>query len=201
MKLVAGLGNPGRPYAGTRHNVGFEVIDELARRHQVGFEAAPADAMMGKWRRDGDVVLLVKPLTFMNLSGVSVGQLLRYFKIDVADLLVICDDVNLPLGRLRVRGSGSEGGHNGLRSMAQQLGTAEYPRLRVGVGRGDARRDLADHVLAGFAPEEQPGVDEAVTRAAEAVECWVLDGLAKTMNVFNRARDGSGEAGLGDNNA
>lgn len=201
MKLVAGLGNPGRPYAGTRHNVGFEVIDELARRHQVGFEAAPADAMMGKWRRDGDVVLLVKPLTFMNLSGVSVGQLLRYFKIDVADLLVICDDVNLPLGRLRVRGSGSEGGHNGLRSMAQQLGTAEYPRLRVGVGRGDARRDLADHVLAGFAPEEQSGVDEAVTRAAEAVECWVLDGLAKTMNVFNRARDGSGEAGLGDNNA
>lgn len=201
MKLVAGLGNPGRPYAGTRHNVGFEVIDELARRHRVGFEAAPADAMMGKWRRDGDVVLLVKPLTFMNLSGVSVGQLLRYFKIDVADLLVICDDVNLPLGRLRVRGGGSEGGHNGLRSMAQQLGTTEYPRLRVGVGRGDARRDLADHVLAGFAPEEQSGVDDAVTRAAEAVECWVLDGLAKTMNVFNRARDESGDAGLGDNNA
>ena len=202
MKLVAGLGNPGRQYAGTRHNVGFEVIDELAKRHRVGFEAAPADAMMGKWRQDGDIVLLVKPLTFMNLSGVAVGQLLRYFKIDVADLLVICDDVNLPLGRLRARGSGSEGGHNGLRSMAQQLGTMEYPRLRVGVGRGEVRRDLADHVLAGFAPEEQTGVNDAITRSADAVECWVLDGLAKTMNVFNRGKDEPRESELGnDNNA
>jgi len=186
MKLVAGLGNPGRQYTGTRHNVGFDVIDHLARRDRVDFEAAPADAMMGKWRRDGDVVLLVKPLTFMNLSGVAIGELMRYFKIDVADILVICDDVNLPIGRLRVRGSGSEGGHNGLRSMAQQLGTMDYPRLRIGVGRGDTRRDLADHVLAGFSPEEQPGVNDAVTRAAEAVECWIVDGLAKTMNVFNR---------------
>jgi len=201
MKLVAGLGNPGRQYAGTRHNVGFDVIDELAKRHRVGFEAAPADAMMGKWRHDGDIVLLVKPLTFMNLSGVAVGQLLRYFKIDVPDLIVICDDVNLPLGRLRVRGSGSEGGHNGLRSMAQQLGTTEYPRLRLGVGRGDQRRDLADHVLAGFGSEEQSGVNDAVTRAAEAIECWVLDGLAKTMNVFNRGHDEPRVSGADDNNA
>ena len=189
MKLVAGLGNPGRQYAGTRHNVGFEVIDELAKRHGVGFEAAPADALMGKWRRDGEIVLLVKPLTFMNLSGVAAGQLMRYFKIDVPDLFVICDDVNLPLGRLRVRAGGSDGGHNGLRSMADELGTMDYSRLRIGVGRGDERRDLADHVLAGFAPEEQPGVNDAVTRAADAVECWVLDGLAKAMNVFNRVDD------------
>ena len=189
MKLVAGLGNPGRQYAGTRHNVGFEVIDELAKRHRVSFEAAPADALMCKWRRDGEIVLLVKPLTFMNLSGVAAGQLMRYFKIDVPDLLVICDDVNLPLGRLRVRAGGSDGGHNGLRSMADELGTMDYSRLRIGVGRGDERRDLADHVLAGFAPEEQPGVNDAVTRAADAVECWVLDGLAKTMNVFNRVDD------------
>lgn len=187
MKLVAGLGNPGRQYAGTRHNIGFAVIDELATRHRVGFDAAPAEAMMGKWRRDGEVVLLVKPLTFMNLSGIAVAQLMRYFKIDVTDLLVVCDDVTLPLGRLRVRGSGTEGGHNGLRSIAQQLGTIEYSRLRVGVGRGDTRRDLADHVLAGFAPEEQSGVNDAVTRAAEAVESWLIDGLAQTMNVFNRA--------------
>ena len=186
MKLVAGLGNPGRQYSGTRHNIGFEVIDELAGRHGVGFEAAPADALMGKWRQGGDVILLVKPLTFMNLSGVAVGQLLRYFKIDVPDLLVITDDVTLPIGRLRVRGGGSEGGHNGLRSMAEHLGTMEYSRLRVGVGRGDQRRDLADHVLSGFAPEEQSGVHDAVTRAANAVECWINDGLAKTMNVFNR---------------
>ncbi len=186
MKLVAGLGNPGRQYTGTRHNVGFDVIDDLARRHRVDFESAPADAMMAKWRRDGDVILLVKPLTFMNLSGVAISELMRYFKVDVADVLVICDDVNLPIGRLRARGSGSEGGHNGLRSMAQQLGTTDYPRLRIGVGRGDTRRDLADHVLAGFSSEEQPGVNDAITRAAEAVECWIVDGLAKTMNVFNR---------------
>jgi PTH1 family peptidyl-tRNA hydrolase len=187
MKLVAGLGNPGRQYAGTRHNVGFDVVDLLARRHQVSFEAAPAEAVFGKWRRDdGDVVLLVKPLTFMNLSGVAVTELLRYFKLDVADSIVICDDVNLPLGRLRARATGSEGGHNGLRSMAQQLGSEDYPRLRVGVGRGDERRELADHVLARFAPEEQPGVEEAVTRAADAVDCWVVDGLAKMMNIYNR---------------
>lgn len=186
MKLVAGLGNPGRQYAGTRHNVGFDVIDEVARRYGVGYEAAPADAVVGKWRRDGDVVLLVKPLTFMNRSGEAVGQLLRYYKVDVPDLLLICDDVNLPIGRLRIRGSGTDGGQNGLRSVAQHLGTIEYPRLRVGVGRGDTRRDLADHVLSRFDPEEQPGVNDAVTRAADAVECFVLDGLAKTMNVYNR---------------
>lgn len=186
MKLVAGLGNPGRQYAGTRHNVGFEVIDEVARRHGVGYEAAPADAVFGKWRHGAEVVLLVKPLTFMNRSGDAIGSLLRYYKVDVPDLLVICDDVNLEVGRLRVRGSGSDGGQNGLKSIAQNLSTIDYSRLRVGVGRGDTRRDLADHVLSRFEPEEQSGVHDAITRAADAVECWVLDGLAKTMNVFNR---------------
>lgn len=186
MKLVAGLGNPGRQYAGTRHNVGFDVIDQLTRRHRVTLEAAPVNAMFGKWRRDAEVVLLVKPLTFMNLSGEAVGGLMRYFKIDAGDVLVVTDDVNLPLGRLRLRGTGSEGGHNGLRSVAQHLGTMDYPRLRIGVGRGDTRRDLADHVLAMFEPQEQPEVEHAVTRAAEAVESWVTDGLAKTMSVFNR---------------
>ena len=186
MKLVAGLGNPGRQYVGTRHNVGFEVIDRLVDRHGVSIEAAPADAVMGKWRDGGEVVLLVKPLTFMNLSGEAIGQLLRYFKDAVTDLLVISDDVTLPIGRLRIRSGGSEGGHNGLRSVAQVLGTNDYPRLRVGVGRGDTRRDLADHVLSRFEPEEQPGVQDAVTRAADAVECWVRDGMAKTMNVYNR---------------
>ena len=186
MKLVAGLGNPGRQYAGTRHNVGFDVIDELTRRHDVTLEAAPVDAVMGKWRNGGEIVLLVKPLTFMNLSGEAVGGLMRYFKMDVSDVLIVTDDVNLPLGRLRVRGTGSEGGHNGLRSVAQHLGTMDYSRLRIGVGRGDSQRDLAGHVLAMFAPQEQPDVRNAITRAAEAVESFVNDGLAKTMNVFNR---------------
>ena len=135
MKLVAGLGNPGRQYAGTRHNIGFAVIDALAARHGVAIDAAPADALMGKWRAADDTVLLVKPLTFMNLSGEAVGQLLRYFKIGIPDLLVISDDVTLSLGRVRIREGGSEGGHNGLRSIQQHLGTADYSRLRVEIGR------------------------------------------------------------------
>jgi len=188
MKLVAGLGNPGAKYAGTRHNVGYDVIDLLTRRLDLAdrVESAPADALMTRWRRDDGVVLLVKPTTFMNASGEAIGQLCRFFKIAVADLLVVCDDVNLPLGRLRARVSGTEGGHNGLRSIAEHLGTIDYPRLRVGVGRGDMRRDLADHVLAGFEPEEQAGIGDAVARAAEAVELWITDGVERMMNVYNR---------------
>jgi peptidyl-tRNA hydrolase, PTH1 family len=193
MKLVAGLGNPGAKYRGTRHNVGFEVIDLLARRQRLNFEAAPADAVFARWRRSetggsGDV-LLAKPLTFMNLSGDAVTALARYYKVETPDLLIVCDDVNLPLGRLRVRGSGTEGGHNGLRSVAAMLGTIDYPRLRIGVGRGDLRRDMADHVLARFEPEEESGIEAAIARAADAVETWIDDGLAKTMNVFNRSDD------------
>jgi PTH1 family peptidyl-tRNA hydrolase len=191
VKLVAGLGNPGARYRGTRHNVGFGVVDEVAGRHKLDFEAAPADAVFARWRREGvegaDTVLLVKPLTFMNLSGDAVSALLRYYKVAITDLLVVCDDVNLPLGRLRVRASGSEGGHNGLRSIADMLGTIDYARLRIGVGRGDLRRDLADHVTAMFEPEEQPGIEAAIARAADAVETWIADGVAKTMNVFNRS--------------
>jgi PTH1 family peptidyl-tRNA hydrolase len=189
MKLVAGLGNPGARYRGTRHNVGFDVIDVLAARQGLGFEAAPAEALQAKWRRDDDVVLLVKPLTFMNLSGQAVGALSRYYKVALADVLIVCDDVNLPLARLRLRATGSEGGHNGLRSMAIELGSSDYARLRIGVGRGDSRRDLADHVLARFEPEEMSGIEAAVARAADAVETWVLDGLAKAMNTFNRSDD------------
>lgn len=194
MKLVAGLGNPGARYRGTRHNVGFEVIDLLARKHKLEFEAAPVDAVFARWRRteaDGtaDVVLLEKPLTFMNLSGEAVAGLARYYKVETSDLLIVCDDVNLPLGRLRVRATGTEGGHNGLRSVADVMGTIDYARLRVGVGRGDLRRDLGDHVLTGFEPEEVPGIEAAIARAADAVETWIADGVAKTMNVFNRSDD------------
>lgn len=189
MRLVAGLGNPGARYRGTRHNVGFEVMDLLARRHGLGFEAAPAEAMMARWRRADEDALLVKPLTFMNVSGDAVATLARYYKIETAGLLIVCDDVNLPLGRLRVRASGTEGGHNGLRSIADLLGTIEYPRLRVGVGRGDTQRELADHVLARFDADETAAIEAAVARAADAVETWLTAGLVKTMNVFNRAEE------------
>ena len=153
MKLVVGLGNPGRQYAGTRHNIGFDVADLLAERHRLEWQSAPASALIAKWRAAS--VLVAKPLTFMNLSGQAVGELLRFYKIDLPDLFVIVDDTNLELGRLRARPSGSAGGHNGLKSIIAAFGTEEFARLRVGVGRGDARRDLADHVLAKFDPDER----------------------------------------------
>ena len=151
MKLVVGLGNPGRQYAGTRHNAGFDVLDLLAERHRLDWESAPANALLAKWRAAS--ALLAKPLTFMNLSGHAVGEVLRFYKIDLADLLIVVDDTNLELGRLRARPSGSAGGHNGLKSIIGAFGTEDFARLRVGVGRGEARRDLADHVLAKFDPD------------------------------------------------
>ena len=195
MKIVVGLGNPGREYAGTRHNIGFDVADRLAATHTDGTWRAAGSALEVRWRRgpaDEDV-LIVKPLTFMNRSGEAVGEVIRFYKVPVGDVLIVCDDVNLPLGRLRARASGSEGGHNGLRSIAEQLGTIEYPRLRIGVGRGDARRDLADHVLARFEPDEAELVAEAVGRAAEATGLWIREGLVRMMNSFNRADDGAGK--------
>ena len=187
MKLVVGLGNPGRRYAGTRHNIGYDVLDLLAERHRLDWESAPADAIMAKWRAVG--ALLAKPLTFMNLSGHAVGELLRFFKIDLTDLLVVVDDVNLELGRLRTRGAGSAGGHNGLKSLIEQLGTGDFARLRIGVGRGDAQRDLADHVLATFDRSEREVVAETVSRAADAVELFVTEGIMSVMNRFNRKED------------
>jgi len=187
MKLIVGLGNPGRKYAGTRHNVGFDALDVLADRHRLAWETGPADALLAKWRLGG--ALLAKPLTFMNLSGHPVGELLRFFKIDQGDLLVVVDDVALDLGRLRARPSGSAGGHNGLKSLIGQLGGDAFARLRVGVGRGDARRELADHVLARFEPEERPIIAEAVARAADAAELFVSEGIGPVMNRFNRKED------------
>jgi PTH1 family peptidyl-tRNA hydrolase len=187
MKLILGLGNPGRRYAGTRHNIGFDVLDLVAERHRLEWESAPADAILAKWRAAS--ALLAKPLTFMNLSGHAARDLLRFFKVDLADLLVVVDEVHLELGRLRARRAGSAGGHNGLRSLIEQLGTGEFARLRIGVGRGDARRDLADHVLATFAASERDVVAETVGRAADAVELFIADGIGPVMNRFNRKRE------------
>lgn len=188
MKLVVGLGNPGRKYDGTRHNVGFDVLDVVASRHRLEWESAPAEALVARWRPAS--ALIAKPLTFMNLSGQAVGDLLRFYKIDFGDLLVIVDDVNLELGRLRARPNGSAGGHNGLKSLIGLLGTEGFARLRIGVGRGDARRDLADHVLATFEPQEREDVAEAVGRAADAAELFVAEGIGPVMNRFNRKEDG-----------
>lgn len=189
MKLIVGLGNPGRQYEGTRHNVGFEAVDLMARRHGLTWAAAPRgiDALTCKWNLGGAIV--AKPLTFMNLSGSAVVGLLQFYKIEVADLLVIVDEVQLEAGRIRLRPSGSAGGHNGLKSIIQSLGTEEFPRLRIGVGRGDAERDLADHVLSRVEPAEQPVVAEAIGRAADAAERFVEDDILSAMNRFNRKED------------
>ena len=189
MKLIVGLGNPGRRYEGTRHNVGFEIVDLVARRHGADWESGPrgAEALVARWR-GGDAVL-AKPLTFMNLSGAAVVALLQFYKVDLADLLVVVDDVNIPLGRLRARPEGSAGGHNGLKSLIASLGSQEFARLRVGVGRGDDRRDLADHVLARFDATERATVAETVDRSADAVELFVAEGIGQAMNRYNRKED------------
>jgi PTH1 family peptidyl-tRNA hydrolase len=190
MKLIVALGNPGRRYEGTRHNLGFVVVDALAARHRLEWEAAPRgiDALSARWRA-ADVVL-AKPLTFMNLSGQAVRDLLHFYKIDAPDMLVIVDDVNLELGRIRTRPAGSAGGHNGLKSIIEALGSEEFARMRIGVGRGDARRDLADHVLAKFEPAERPAVEESVARASDAAELFIVEGIGPMMNRFNRKEDG-----------
>jgi peptidyl-tRNA hydrolase, PTH1 family len=182
VKAIVGLGNPGREYAGTRHNIGFAVVDELAHRASVSFESAPADALIARWRLRE--TMLAKPLTFMNLSGQAVGELVRYFKIDLVDLLVIVDEVQLPLGRLRARVRGSAGGHNGLKSLIEHVGS-DFARLRVGVGRGDERRDLADHVLSRFDKAEADEVARMTTRAADAAEMFITSGIEAVMNGFN----------------
>jgi PTH1 family peptidyl-tRNA hydrolase len=189
MKLVAGLGNPGRRYEGTRHNVGFDVLDLLARRHGAEWEAAPRgiEALVARWRSQDTV--LAKPLTFMNLSGTAIVALLQFYKIDPVDLLVVVDDVNIDLGRLRLRPGGSAGGHNGLKSVIGSLGSEQFARMRIGVGRGDQRRDLADHVLARFDAGERSTVAGMVDRAADAVELFIAEGINAAMNRYNRKED------------
>lgn len=185
MKLIVGLGNPGRDYRDTRHNIGFAVVDLLARRSSLTFDGGPADALIARARQPGEGALLAKPLTYMNLSGAAVAELIRYFRITIPEVLIVADDVNLPLGKLRARARGSDGGHNGVRSIIERLGTSELARLRIGVGRGDPRRDLADHVLARFDADEQGEVEAAIGRAADAAEMFVIDSIEKVMNQFN----------------
>ncbi len=188
MKLVVGLGNPGSEYRETRHNVGFLVADEIARRWRLSdawrekFEALHVRTTVGD-----EAVIVAKPLTFMNLSGQAVAGLAAFYKIDPVDVLVVADDVALPLGRLRARPEGGAGGHNGLKSIIQHLGTQAFPRVRVGVGRGDDRRDLVDHVLGRFEAGERETVSAAVLRAADASERFLADGIERVMSVFNAA--------------
>jgi PTH1 family peptidyl-tRNA hydrolase len=187
VKLIVGLGNPGREYRETRHNVGFMVADEIARRHQLVWGMAPAqlpDAFVVK-RFGPAPLLLAKPLTFMNRSGGAVAGLAAYYRIEPAELMIVYDDVDLPFGKLRARAFGSAGTHNGMRSIVQSLGTSAVPRLRVGIGRGDRRRDLADLVLSTFEPVERDQLESVITRAADAAEMFAAEDILKVMNTYN----------------
>lgn len=185
MKVIVGLGNPGDRYARTRHNVGYDVIDELVRRFVLPKGRTKFEAETWELELGGEKLWLLKPLTFMNLSGRCVRQCLEFFQLSPADLLAISDDLNLPLGQLRMRASGSDGGQKGLRDIQQQLGTPEYARLRIGIGRPPGQMDSADFVLSRFAKAEQPDIEHAIVCAADGVELWVRSGIAEAMNRIN----------------
>ena len=189
MKLIVGLGNPGSEYRDTRHNVGFMVVDALVDRWRVADQwREKFEALQIKTVRGDEQVIIAKPLTFMNLSGQAVQALAGFYKIEPADVFVVTDDVALPVGRLRARREGGAGGHNGLKSIIQSLATQAFPRMRVGVGRGDGRRDLADHVLGRFEADERDTVSAAVLRAADATEMFLSEGIGRVMNAFNAAK-------------
>lgn len=189
MHLIVGLGNPGTQYAKTRHNAGWFVIDELARRHGIELVKKNSDYKVGLGFVGEHKIALVKPQTFMNLSGRAVASLKHYHRVEVDNIIVISDDLNLALGKLRIRAGGSDGGHNGLKSVAQMLGTQGYPRLRFGVGEPPqeerAQSGTAGFVLRPFGSQEWPLVEETSRRAADAIEFWVQNDLAGAMSRFN----------------
>lgn len=184
--LLVGLGNPGTQYENTRHNVGFLVADELAERQNAPIQRLKFKALTNLLTISGEKVLVMKPVTYMNLSGEAVGEAARFYKIPPERVLVISDDVSLPLGKLRIRKGGSAGGHNGLKSIIQHLGTDQFPRIKVGVGqKPHPDYDMADWVLSKFAGEDLKTITEAIRKAADAVECLIQEGPDKAMNRFN----------------
>lgn len=190
MFIIAGLGNPGKRYENTRHNVGFDAIDELVDRYRIPGSGVSHKAMVGKGIMEGQKVLLAKPLTYMNLSGEAIRGLVDYYKIDPeTELLVIYDDISLEPGNIRIRKKGSAGGHNGIKSIIAQLGTQNFQRIRIGVGEKPKNWDLADYVLGTFGKEDRPLVEEALGNAAEAAAMIVQGKIDEAMNRFNRTNE------------
>lgn len=187
MYLIVGLGNPGKQYEATRHNVGFDTVDYLVEEHKIPQGGVKFNAMYGKGIIGGEKVILMKPLSYMNLSGGPVRDMVNFFKIDPeTELIIVQDDIDLEPGQLRIRKQGSAGGHNGLKDIIQKLGTEKFLRMKIGVGAKPQGWDLADHVLSRFVPSDRKLVDEAIAKAAEAVEKVIVDGPDKAMNEYNR---------------
>ena len=194
--LIVGLGNPGGEYAKTRHNAGFMLADLLASRWRAGWSTERKfQSRLAKAERDGGRVALCEPQTFMNLSGEAVGALVRFYQLPLPKLVVAVDDADLPLGEIRLRPGGSSGGHHGLESIEQHLGTREYARLRIGIGRQDGRREIVGHVLGRLSPAELERMEKVLARAADQVECWLAHGLQKAMSQFNGVIDDSTNEG------
>jgi len=185
MYLIAGLGNPTREYAGTRHNIGYDTITRLCDDYRISLDIKKHKGLCGKGVIGGEKVLLVQPLTYMNLSGDCIKEAADYYKIDPAHIIVIYDDISLPVGKLRVRAKGSAGGHNGMKSIIARLGTEEFARVRIGIGEKPAGWDLADYVLGRFQTDELPLMREAVGNAAKACELIIKDGIETAMNRSN----------------
>ena len=187
MYLIVGLGNPGRQYEATRHNMGFDVIDKLVEEYQVPQAGVKCNAMYGKGRIGGQPVILMKPLSYMNLSGGPIREMANYFKIDPeTEMIVVYDDIDLDPGQLRIRKKGSAGGHNGIKHIIQQLGTQNFVRIKVGVGAKPKGWDLADYVLGRFDKEDRALIEEAQERACKAVELILTDSVDAAMNEYNK---------------
>ncbi len=186
MYLIVGLGNPGSKYDGTRHNIGFDVIDRLVETYHIPGNGTKFNAMYGKGRIGEDPVVLVKPLSYMNASGGPVRAMADYFKIDVeSELIVIQDDIDLPVGQLRIRRQGSAGGHRGMQDLIQKLGTQNFTRIKIGVGARPDDWDLAHYVLSRFSAKDRESIDQAIIRAAEAAAMILSDGVDAAMNTYN----------------
>ena len=184
MKLIVGLGNPGKDYENTRHNVGFMVMDRLSDVMNVSISTTKFKGEYVKFKYHGEDVILLKPMTYMNNSGESVRQVMDYFKIDVEDLLVVYDDMDMPVGKLRLRQSGSAGGHNGVKSIIAHVGTQSFQRIRVGIDRSKYIK-VVDYVLSRFQKDEQPLIDQGVEDAVKAIETYLNKGFVAAMNVYN----------------
>lgn len=182
MKLLAGLGNPGPRYAKTRHNIGFRVVDQVASTNFASAWAAKFDSLAAECAIGAEKVLLVKPMTFMNLSGRAVRKAVDFYKLTPADVLVVCDDLDLPVGRMRIRAKGTAGGQKGLKDILLHLGTEEVSRMRLGIGRGT---NAVEYVLSDFGPSERGTIDDMVIEASRACECWCKQGVEAAMNQYN----------------